>query len=258
MPQGWIAVRRRRQKRVSSPLVDEIIESMKRVADPFHARTTARYVKTSTLTFLGLRVAQVDEIVQEHTKELPSEDLLPIMNALWKTVMYEGRLGAVCAMKRYAKTGEIQYTLSVASGWIDDIDTWAVLDPLAIYCVGRLLLRDFRIETELTDWSRSADFWRRRASILSHILLCRKQFYKEEFSDMVVAVVQPHLRDREFYIEKAIGWLLRELSQRDPKRVETFIAENREVMARLTAREAGRKLKSSADKIGSNAEKWAT
>jgi 3-methyladenine DNA glycosylase AlkD len=201
---------------------------------------------------LGLTVSEIDRITKEHIRGVSPNDLPPVINSLWETATYEGRLAAVSAMKRYAKTSDIDRTLSIISAWVDNLDTWAVLDPLAIYCVGTLLVRDSHIAATLVDWGRSGNFWRRRASMLPYILLCRKEFYREEYADTILAVLKPHLPDRELFVQKAVGWVLRELSTRDPVRVDSFIIENRNIMARLTAREGGKKLKTSANEIVSN------
>jgi 3-methyladenine DNA glycosylase AlkD len=144
-------------------------------------------------------------------------------------------------MKRYVRAGNINETLWIISRWPDDLDNWASVDPLAIYCVGRLLVRDLRIEETLSHWRTSSSFRRRRAGILPFVLLCRKQFYKEEYSSMLLDIVKPHLPDREIFIQRAIGWLLRELSQRNPRGVRSFIRENRDVMTKFVADEALRK-----------------
>jgi 3-methyladenine DNA glycosylase AlkD len=213
---------------------------MKRVADPLHAETTARYVKTSTLTLLDLTVFQIDRTTKGRIRGVLPNDLLLVMNGLWETGTCKGRLAAVCAMKRQAKTSDINHTLSITSACVNDLYTWAILDPLAIYCIGTLLIRDSHIAATLLDWGPSGNFWRRRASMLPYILLCRKESYREEYADTILAVLKTHLPDRELSVQKAVGWVLRELSKCDPVRVRSFTIGKRNTMAMLTAREGGR------------------
>ena len=54
--------------------------------------------------------------------------------------------------------------------------------------------------------------------------------------------MSPHISDTEFFVGKAAGWVLRELSKRDPDLVKTFIDENRSTMTKLVIREGSRKL----------------
>jgi 3-methyladenine DNA glycosylase AlkD len=153
-------------------------------------------------------------------------------------------MAAVQIMEIYTKKGNIDIAIEKISGWIDNIDTWSLLDPLCIVCLGTLWIRDSKkIERTIKPWRKSENFWRRRATVLPFVHLGKKSFYKEEYLDRILEAMKPHLTDKEFFVGKAVGWVLRELSKREPKAVRTFIDENRDLATKLIIREGSKKLK---------------
>lgn len=220
-----------------------VMRDMEKQADSKKAEMISRYVKASGLRYLGLNLPQIHNAVREHTRSLPPEELPAVMKYLWELGVFEARLAAIDVMKRYAAKGDIRSALSITSAWIDDVNTWALMDPMGIACVGTLLVRDANLERTLRVWARSSNLWRRRASILPYLHLSIKQFHRQEYTDRLLAAMKPHLSDREFFVGKAVGWILRELSKRDPDSVKRFIDENRDTMTALVSRESSKKLR---------------
>ena len=130
----------------------------------------------------------------------------------------------------------------IISDFINDCDTWSLVDPLCSPCLGTLLRRDESLEKDLKKWNSSTNFWRRRASFLPYLNLALKTNYREEYNTRILDAVTPHLSDDEFFVAKAVGWVLRELSKRSPDLVREFIDENREKMTKLAIREGSKKL----------------
>jgi 3-methyladenine DNA glycosylase AlkD len=130
--------------------------------------------------------------------------------------------------------------LGVLERLLRDSYTWALVDEIAPRLVGPLLTRHPRKVGRIVDrWARDPDFWIRRAAILSLLLPMRggegdwKRF--ERYAD-------PLLEDREFFIRKAIGWVLREAAKREPGRVAAFVESRAARLSGVTWREATRKL----------------
>jgi 3-methyladenine DNA glycosylase AlkD len=222
---------------------EEILDELRNLANPEQAEAVARYMKTSSLEFFGVRLPPIQKIVTRFTKGFATEELVPLMNDLWKQTIFESRVAAIRVLERYAKRGDVFLALDAASRWIDDVDTWGLMDPLGTLCVGTLLLRNRDIEKTLTEWSMSENFWRRRASILPYLHLSKKLVYKEEYTERILQAIRPHISDKEFFVGKAAAWVLRELSKREPEIVKAFIDQHRDVMTRLVIREASKKLK---------------
>ncbi len=78
--------------------------------------------------------------------------------------------------------------------------------------------------------------------MLPFLHLALKSQYKPEFNDKILEAVTPHITDKEFFVGKAAGWVLRELSKRDPELVRSYLNKNREKMTKLVIREGSKKL----------------
>jgi 3-methyladenine DNA glycosylase AlkD len=224
-------------------VAEEVLEELRKLGNPEQAEAVARYMKTSSLKFFGIRLPLIQKTVTRFAKGLATEELVPLMNGLWKQTIFESRVAAIRVLERYAKRGDVFLALDASSQWIDDVDTWGLMDPLGTLCVGTLLLRDRDIEKTLTKWSMSENFWRRRASILPYLHLSKKSVYKKEYTERILQAIRPHISDKEFFVGKAAAWVLRELSKREPEAVKAFIDQHRDVMTRLVIREASKKLK---------------
>ncbi len=59
---------------------------------------------------------------------------------------------------------------------------------------------------------------------------------------MLIAAITPHIGDKEFYVQRAVGWALRQLSYHEPELVRSFIEQNKSQITRLIIREGSRKL----------------
>lgn len=86
-------------------------------------------------------------------------------------------------------------------------------------------------------WSQDSDFWVRRVAI-EYQLLKKDQTNKE----LLRQILQNNLNDQEFFINKAIGWALRDYSKTNPEWVNEFIEENRDGLSKLSIREGSKYL----------------
>jgi 3-methyladenine DNA glycosylase AlkD len=110
---------------------------------------------------------------------------------------------------------------------------WDTLDWLATRVVSPLILQDRRLEAKLIAWSESDSFWVRRASLLAHLK------HKGETNRELLAKTIIKLADEdEFFIRKAIGWVLREYSCTDPQWVYDFVSQHNDELSALSRREA--------------------
>ena len=120
--------------------------------------------------------------------------------------------------------------LAVTKSWWDTIDG---LDEL----VGDIALRYPEVNATLLAWSTDDNFWLRRIAI-DHQLGRRAKTDTE----LLEAIIVKNFGQTEFFINKAIGWALREYSKTDPDWVRDFIERHRSDMAALSVREASRHL----------------
>jgi 3-methyladenine DNA glycosylase AlkD len=226
---------------MSEKLSRDIHKALKKVSDSERKEKIAEYLRTSSLGFIGVELPDIHRIVREHTKGIKIDDLASLMNALWHIKTFETRVAAIDVLKMYAKKGDVDVALKTADNWIDDADTWGLTDPLCSPTIGTLILRDSKVEDVIKSWRRSGNFWRRRCSILPYLYLALKAQYKPEYGAKILDAVTPHISDEEFFVAKAAGWVLRELSKREPDLVRDYFKTYRNQMTNLVIREGSKK-----------------
>jgi 3-methyladenine DNA glycosylase AlkD len=217
-------------------------ENLRSRMDKEKGKMVASYMKTSSLQFLGISVTEARRITRNHIKELAVDDLPMLIEQLWKEPVFDFKLAAIEVLEKYSAKGDIKTAFIMIDEMIEDVDTWSTVDPLCIVCLANVIIRDPAYEKKIAAWGKSSNFWRRRATVLPYVHLSKKRIYREEYAVRALASVIPHLSDSEFFVAKAVGWVLRELSKREPDLVRSFIEENRENMTKLSIREGSKKL----------------
>lgn len=113
---------------------------------------------------------------------------------------------------------------------------WDTIDALDIV-IGSIGLKDSRVDNLMLDWSTDKDFWVRRISIDHQ--LCRKE---KTNTELLEKIILNNFGSDEFFINKAIGWSLRDYSKTNPEWVRNFIERHGDKMTSLSVREASKYL----------------
>lgn len=120
------------------------------------------------------------------------------------------------------------YRYIKAKQWWDTIDGFDRI-------VGNIGLVDQRIDDLMLKWSTDEDFWVRRVAI-DHQLHRKEKTNTELLGKILIN----NFGSNEFFINKAIGWSLREYSKTDPAWVRHFIEEHKNSMDKLSVKEGGK------------------
>jgi 3-methyladenine DNA glycosylase AlkD len=102
-----------------------------------------------------------------------------------------------------------------------------------------VLAKDRKAYGYLKKWSRSRNFWMRRAALISPILLFRQG---RGDTGLFFTFAEKMLPEKEFFIRKAIGWGLREISKADAGEAVRFLMRIRDRASGLTLREGSKRL----------------
>ncbi len=124
--------------------------------------------------------------------------------------------------------------LIVTKSWWDSVDS---LDEI----VGSIVKRYPEAKRQILDWSLADNFWLRRIAI-DHQLGFKEETDRHLLAEVIENNLQGSDFDNEFFINKAIGWSLRDYSKTAPDWVALFIEEHRNQMAPLSIREASKYL----------------
>lgn len=218
-----------------------LIERQIRAAgSPQRAASEQNYLK-STLEFAGATVPQTRAIVlswRRQARDLTRQHVTTVADALWDTPLYESRLAAVILLADRKKlieapdAGQVERMLRTAG-------TWALVDGLAADVAGSLAERfPAQLQPVLDRWATDPDFWLRRSALLALLVPLRRgdRANFEWFS----RYADKMLDEREFFIRKAIGWVLRETGKRHPDLVIDWLTPRIGRASGVTVREAVR------------------
>ncbi len=114
-----------------------------------------------------------------------------------------------------------------------DLDGWAVADNFATVASRCLVADPGRLDV-VEGWIEKPHLWTRRAALVFTLPWAKGDRDPERMLGWAARLAE----DREWFIQKAIGWQLRELSKRDPKRVRRFLMEHGEKLKGVARREA--------------------
>ncbi len=112
--------------------------------------------------------------------------------------------------------------------WWDSIDVMNTI-------IGDIGLLDPRVDELMLKWSTDKDFWLRRVAITHQLM--RKINTNTELLEKILV---NNFGSDEFFINKAIGWALRDYSKTDPDWVRNFIENHWEKMSKLSIREGSK------------------
>ena len=129
--------------------------------------------------------------------------------------------------------------IDVIEATLRQAKTWALVDNLAASVVGPLCERFPALNETLDRWAIDDDFWIRRSALLALLKPLRAgggDF--ERFGRYADSM----LEEKEFFIRKAIGWVLRDTSRKRPELVADWVAPRTHRMSGVTIREAVKKL----------------
>ena len=73
-------------------------------------------------------------------------------------------------------------------------------------------------EKVMLEWSKSDNMWTNRSAILHQL-----KFKQETNTDLLFEIIKQHSSSKEFFIQKAIGWVLREYAKTNPDLVKEFV-----------------------------------
>ncbi len=198
------------------------------------------YLK-SDLAFLGAdtpTIRRLSKALAARVKAAEDEPLRALVNALWRTRIHEMRAVAIALLEQRVEALEAS-DLALLERLLRESHTWAYIDWLSTKVLAPMLLRVDALRGTLARWAVDDDFWIRRTALLTLMPpVVRGQVPFRAFAALAV----PMLGEKEFFIRKAIGWVLRAVSKKDPATVAAFLRAHRDEVSGLTLREGAKYL----------------
>lgn len=219
------------------------LEQLRAIADPARAAEMRKYHKVDR-EYLGLANPQVDALTKEWRKELETERRVALSDALWQTNIYEGRLAAAKLLTQARIRPDDTSAWRLIASWPPDFDSWAIADHACMAGQKRLVWDPSRLD-EVAPWVQSDHMWTRRAALVTTLPWTKQNHPKPAelaARDRILGWAEELVPDRDWFIQKAIAWWLRELSKHDSDRTRAFIDKHGSAMKPFAAKEAMRYL----------------
>ena len=198
------------------------------------AESMSKYMQDK-FRFLGIRGATRTEIYKKYFPDARKTKTIDwdFVENCWNKEEREFQYVVVYylkAMQKFLKREDISKLkyLIVTKSWWDTVDLLAKV-------IGSLVIRIEGYDQIMLEWSKDSNIWLRRVAILYQLSL------KDKVDEIILdKILVNNLGDNEFFINKAVGWALRDYSKYNPEWVREFIKKNKDNMANLSIREASK------------------
>lgn len=218
-----------------SALAEQIDALLQQRGTPERAAQEQRYLK-SELDHYGASVPAVRAVVKEVTGKLALEhdQLVELAEVLWSAPVHERRAAAAELLEQ--RVDQLRGDdIDLLERLLRESRTWALVDNLAASVVGPLAEREESLGAVLDRWAEDPDFWIRRSALLANLIPLRQgRGDFERFARYADAM----LEEKEFFIRKAIGWVLRDTGKLRPELVFDWFLPRAPRASSVTLREA--------------------
>jgi len=205
---------------------------------------TGKY-ETSRLEAVGISNGGVRRLANGWYKQhrgLSMKELIPAANRLMTTTdILEAQLFVLFLLEKYHRKFDEQL-FAIIDTWIEQIDYWAIADHLSINVLTYFALEQAPYDEQLVAWSQGESYWRRRLSLTAYVKRVRSQ---PELAPTILTRAAALLPDDNYYIRKAIPWVLRESYRKHPQhqeRVTAFVRNHISYFSKTMLRETIRYL----------------
>ena len=211
---------------------DEVVQVLKGIGNPAYGKAI-QHDRGSQLEHLGISFPNLRRRVRQGFSfyHLPEEEVLEVWGALWQTSPYGEVLFA--ALEFY--TPVVRKRVSpglwpVVRLWSDRVDNWCHSDGLSVL-YSRILENNFtEVHPQIVAWNQTESEWLRRISLVSLIHYSGKNavFLPPE---KVLPLVSNCLEDHRYYVQMAVGWVLREMGHVYEHEVTQYLEAHAERMS---------------------------
>ena len=224
--------------------IDEILSQLETMGDAQAAADMAAYHKT-TRRVLGIKVPALTDLSREIRANVDLDQRLAICADLWTADIHETRILAAKLLEQARIRPDDTAAWDLIASWVPDFDGWAIADHVSIAGAKRLIADPTRLD-QVETWTTSDHMWTRRAALVMTLPWTKMAHPKPadlENRERILGWAATYVPDRDWFIQKSIGWWLRDLSKRDPMRVQAFLDQHGADMKPFARKEAARYLK---------------
>lgn len=223
--------------------LDDALEALRAEIEPGRAEQMIAYHKQSR-EVLGVGNEVLNTLSRDWRAALDLNARVDLAAELWASDIFEARILAAKLLTQ-ARIKPDAAAWDLLQSWVPDFDSWAIADHAASAISKRLVADPARLDT-VEDWTTSEHMWTRRAALVSTLPWAKFANPKPEqlaARERILGWAAGYVPDRDWFIQKAIGWWLRDLSKHDAERSKAFLAEHGDGMKAFARKEAAKYLR---------------
>ncbi len=222
--------------------LQDALTALEALIEPGRAEGMAAYHKQSRQV-LGIPNPALNDITKSWRQTLNVEQRVQLASNLWQTNIFEARLAASKVLTQ-ARLRPDEAAWELIASWTADFDSWAIADHACMAGQKRVVADPTRLD-QVETWTTSEHMWTRRAALVITLPWTKQNHPKPEelqARDRILGWAASYVTDHTWFIQKAIGWWLRDLSKHDPERVRAFLNKHADGMKPFAVKEASKRL----------------
>ncbi|MBS8228646.1 DNA alkylation repair protein [Vannielia litorea] len=221
---------------------DAALTALRALAEPGRAEGMAAYHKQSR-EVIGISNPALNAITTDWRRTLPVPERVSLAGALWETDIFEARIAAAKLLTQARIRPDAEAWQLIAT-WAHDLDSWAIADHAMMAAQKRLAADPARLD-EVEGWTTSENLWTRRAALVATLPFAKKNHpnaTEAEVRARVLGWAEGYVSDKEWFIQKAVAWWLRDLSKHDAEATRAFLDGPGKGLKPFARREAAKHL----------------
>jgi len=217
-------------------IITQLRAELQAAIDQAVVASEKRFFKEPVLTY-GIKVGTVIKIAKQYWQEIKhstKSEIFALCEELLKSdYCEEAYIVAEWLPKLTAQFEPVD--LAIFQNWIDRyINNWAKCDGFCNHTIGNFIEKYPESIETLKKWAHSSNRWMKRAAAVSLILPARHG----KFLDDIFEIANILLLDKDDMVQKGYGWMLKEASKPNQKKVFDYVVKNKAVMPRTALRYA--------------------
>lgn len=194
--------------------------------------------------YLGIALPAIEPLVAEWRAGAGVAERVALAAGLWDSDIHEARIAAAKLLTQARIREDEALVWAELQRWVPGFDAWAVADHASKAIERRLVAHPERLDA-IEAWVSDPVMWVRRAALVATLpwaKLTHPTAADLAARERILGWAAAMVPDRDWFIQKAVGWWLRTLSRHDPARVHAFLGGPGADLKPFARREALRRL----------------
>ena len=224
-------------------MIARALSDLEALADTANASVVAAYHKTPR-RYLGVSVPSVETLVARWRAEASLEQRIALAAALWNTDIHEARVAAAKLLTQARIKPSDETAWALIRTWVPAFDAWAIADHACSAAAKRISADPARLD-DVEGWTQSPNMWTRRAALVATLPFAKMTHPKADeitARNRILDWAAVYTQDRDWFIQKAVAWWVRDLSKHDAPRAAQFLAEHGHLLKPFARKEAAKYL----------------